>query len=439
MTILETSRCTVHRKRGEVTGAAIMKSTAFFLWSCALVLLGTSWMTTAAFSHAEQLISGSNQATGSFSGHVWCNDTQAPARFATVILQHVGSEGASGEALSSEPSFSTITGLNGEFLIQNIPSGKYFVLAWLPGYISPLTQLAREDYFGNTNSDLGRELAEILPHVTVQQGQMSSSDIELDRGAEIGGTVIYDDGTPLIGGTIHVYRRDGHSQALKEVVLGNSFLSVHANDTDSHGRYRVDGFPSGQYILSASLPTRANNNAAIVSNSVTTSISPLTLGALQVYSGGVLRGKSARPTSVSEGDVRSDVNIEIPLSKLHSVAGIVVSERDGHPITQGIIELLYADDLSLVQRAYLGLDERLGTDPGTFRFNYVPNGSYVVRVIGGADRIDMRGREDGGSGPGKNGRDHKYKELDMPLSVDGDTNDVIVHVPEMQGGNKPGK
>lgn len=405
-----------------------MRSIAFLLpW--ALSLLTASWMRTAIGPTIIQASTPSNPTKGSVSGRVWCTDTQTPGRFATVILQPISSEVGLGKMAISAPSFTTIAGTDGDFLIQNVPPGRYLALGWLPGYISPLTQLSAENMLTGDKTELLKQLSSLLPHVTVQPDLTSSLTIDLNRGAEIDGTVEYDDGAPLIDGIIHIYARDSHSQAQKEVVLNESLLSARAIYTDSHGRYQVDGLPMGDYIVSASLPARTLNTAGIVSNSVATAINPLALGRLQVYFEGVLRPKLAKPISVREGSVSSGVNIEIPLAKLHSVTGTIVSERDGHAIAQAIVELLYADDSSVVQRSYLGQDESLGTGRGTFRFNYVPNGSYVVSVIDASDDTNVNGRQDGVSSSGRNDLG-KYHDTDMPLNVTGDTTEVIVNVPE---------
>ncbi len=91
---------------------------------------------------------GSSQAqpqyTGSVSGHVYCADTNAPARFARVMLRPVGtSSGTTRENYFSQSQ--ATTGLDGSFQMQNVAPGTYYVFASLTGYLNPLSQVATAD------------------------------------------------------------------------------------------------------------------------------------------------------------------------------------------------------------------------------------------------------------------------------------------------------
>jgi hypothetical protein len=87
----------------------------------------------------------------------------------------------------------------------------------------------------------------------------------------------------------------------------------------------------------------------------------------------VLRLRDAKAFSIVQGGQRDDLDIVIPLMKLHQVAGTVVARSDGHLLKGGSLQLLYADDHSTAQWTHVNED-------GTFAFNYVQDGTYQLKV-----------------------------------------------------------
>ncbi|HEY0307683.1 MAG TPA: carboxypeptidase-like regulatory domain-containing protein [Acidobacteriaceae bacterium] len=75
----------------------------------------------------------SAQYSGSISGHVYCADTSAPARFAQVTLTSVRTTDT--RDFNGGVQTSSTTGLDGSFQIQNVRPGMYYVAATLPGYL----------------------------------------------------------------------------------------------------------------------------------------------------------------------------------------------------------------------------------------------------------------------------------------------------------------
>ena len=81
---------------------------------------------------------------------------------------------------------------------------------------------------------------------------------------------------------------------------------------------------------------------------------------------------------VAAGETAGDTDIEIPLSGLHTVSGTVTALFDGHPIPNGNVRMLYADDREKAREAPL-------LDDGSFTFEYVPEGKYILQVSGAQD------------------------------------------------------
>jgi len=92
---------------------------------------------TAAYAqkHAEE-------PTSTVSGRVFCADTNAPARTATVTLEPVDmAEGMKADMAERHYSFHgerVQTLLDGSFTIRHVEPGTYYVVANQAGYLAPL-------------------------------------------------------------------------------------------------------------------------------------------------------------------------------------------------------------------------------------------------------------------------------------------------------------
>jgi hypothetical protein len=115
------------------------------------------------------------------------------------------------------------------------------------------------------------------------------------------------------------------------------------------------------------------------------------------------------------------VDIEIPLSGLHSVAGIVTAQSDGHTLAHGNVRLLYADDRAPAREA--GLQE-----DGTFAFEYVPQDKYILQVSGAGDAAQplSESTPDGSTPATKPVPEVHYAEKEIPLSVLDDMSGVAI-------------
>jgi hypothetical protein len=308
-------------------------------------------------SQAQQQAKG----TGIVTGHVYCADTKAPARFATVTLQPVSTLGVkpSAQLDNSELPVSLRIGLEGAFTFPAVPPGDYLVLAWLPGYVSPLAQLTTNELHEETDpAAIKQKLTRFLGRLTVYRGQTSSIEISLERGVELSGTVTYDDGIPAAGMIMKLFRQQEGKGPWLEVLLNNSPTGSKLVRTDDRGHFRIAGVPARKYVLSATFPAQYFDGEGVMTGSGMSVLDRSTFGWLEIYSGNTLRVKDARPMEFVAGERRSDVDIVVPLSKLRHLSGIVIAQGDGHPLKIGVLYLLYADDMSLAQRAHIGIRRR---------------------------------------------------------------------------------
>lgn len=148
---------------------------------------------------------------------------------------------------------------------------------------------------------------------------------------------------------------------------------------------------------------------------------------LPLYSVDVMRMSNASGYLLGSGQARTGSDLVFPLAKLHRVGGQVLA-KDGHVLNGGKIELLYADDQSEMTETTVEYDER------AFHLEFVPEGDFLLKV---ADAKDLT-RVQVANAPGSTPRFHEdsktlksHGDAEHALLVKGDTNDVLVVVPEV--------
>ena len=178
--------------------------------------------------------------------------------------------------------------------------------------------------------------------------------------------------------------------------------------TDARGHYYKAGLPPGSYIVEVKLPDVSMVPTTIVGKEGLR----LTLkgdDALCVFSGDKYRLEDATPVEVTADEDIPGVNIDIPTVGLHSVSGAVAMVGTGETVTVGEVLLLDPKDKTELRRAEI-------QGNGSFQFNFVPSGTYLVRVdarAGGADGIPLK----------------VYAPLEKPLDVESDMTNLTLNVP----------
>ncbi len=118
------------------------------------------------------------------------------------------------------------------------------------------------------------------------------------------------------------------------------------------------------------------------------------------------------------------MDITIPLSKLHSISGVVTAASDGHPIKAGNIHHRRPSRQGNGrQRGELDSD-------GAFHIDGVPEGSYTLRVQSACDRQNQQVSVAGGMNISSEKIAHQYGDLEQPLKVEGDIPNLVLSVPE---------
>lgn len=424
------------------------------------------------------------QESATLTGHVICADTNAPARFAKVLLKSASpsqsnddflgilnaankAKDAKGPQLSKEDAaaqkaqqaaaakmfaafsdlvYSTTVGVDGTYTFTNVRPGTYYVHATAAGYIDPLAAFSSDDLTSHDPAVVQR-IAAVATMVTINGTESARADLRLERGASITGHVFYDDGTPAAGWTVRpIYP----STAASSVASPFSALGLDSSDidlshlnqtaaTDETGRFHIAGLPTGSYVLQArfigsTLGTSGFN--AITSNSgsplANRSMLAERMGLrLTVYSGNTLRRSDAKSISVVAGDERTGVDLTMPLNSLHSISGHVLAKTDGHPVNSGAIELT-AQDASGKPDTSLHFLASIHPD-GSFRFDYVPSpATFTLKTDDAADATTTSTKHMLGSTIAEQKTQHAYGSASTTVQVnDSDLDNLTLAVPDI--------
>jgi hypothetical protein len=368
---------------------------------------------------------------GTVTGLVLCTDTGKPARFASVMLLPAYDAKAAGTGPDKNQvdlDETGTTGLDGKFKIEAVPPGEYYAFATLDGYIDP-TLAVDENRLGSDASEREKLADEIeqwkdhLVKLTVTAQHISDINVSIDRGAEIDGSVSYDDSSPAIGVHFAVLRKTAKDRWIK---LGSSGDTDQASD--GRGRYSIPNLPEGEYKVCALLPVKDED------------ASP------QFCFGGGFRIDKAEAVKVSAGETHGGVDIVLPLDGLFTVAGNVSAGTDAHAPQQATVHLLYADDRAIARQTPMQKD-------GSFSFAWVPAGAYILQITNAQDAAaagaaqspatsdaqnsttpDSTTANSTASGAGTQPQPtvgvHKYMDKELPLTVQSDMDDVTVTLTE---------
>lgn len=340
---------------------------------------------------------------GTVTGIVLCADTGKPARFAEVTLfapsEKDGSVSAGGSAL---------TGLDGRFKMVNVPPGHYYAYAELEGYLNldralDYAQASKHASEQEQMQDMIDQWKDHWTEVDVEARGSADLSLQVERGAEITGTVSYDDGNPAIGMHFQLLRKT-EKNGWANVGAPSDQWSI-SEVTDGHGHYNLTNLLGGEYTVCALMPV-GNQDVAP-----------------RICLGNTYRMKDAGSVTLQAGDISRGADIVIGLNGLHTVAGSVTAAADGHALARGTLRLLYADDREKVREIPL-------FDDGSFSFPYLPEGSYIIQVSGALD-AEPKASE---PGPGDAGAAAKtptarlYQDKELPLIVQTDLKDIQIQL-----------
>lgn len=321
-----------------------------------------------AFSLITGSILRAQDATGTVSGTVVCNDGNAPGRGAKVALipldRLVSKKDGSG-------SKSTSTDFSGIYEFGSVAPGTYVVNASLDGYNDDLKLVLSVLDFAIVE-DRKRVFA-AFPQVTVKPATIVRKDLVLRRAAAISGRATVDTGGVPGRSAVIATRIPGIGQADSLISRSEgSELFTQSSPIDDRGDFRIAGLPAGKYRISLRV-TEAYFRVEVDKGSIRPQPERTGTAELNVYAPEALDEAHARVIEVNDGDEITDADITVPTRLLHSVAGIVT--EGGAPVAGISITLERERD-----GASIGASDALSMADGSYRFDLLPPGNYTVRA-----------------------------------------------------------
>ena len=437
----------------------------------------------ASYSSAQQ---PPVQPGATLSGHVYCGDTNVPARFAKVMLKStgpsapgddifgalsaIGDEASGGGknggkprmsaeeaaqqkeqlaaaskmfAAMSDMLYNATVGIDGTYTFTNVKPGTYYVHATVAGYVDPFSSIAPDDL---TSQDpaVKKRVASLVTVVTIDGNSSARADLRLERGASVTGRVVYDDGSPAAGWTVRpVHPTPAGPNPFAALGVDASdldFAHISENSiTDDTGRFHISGLSSGDYILQARLVTATLGTSAanpLGGSGIGAAAGGIGGGAsilgdrmglrLTVYSGDALRLADAKPVKLGAGEDRTGVDITMPLHALHSIGGRVVSKADGRPVNSGTVELT-AQDAAGKDDASIHLTATIRSN-GTFRFDYVPGPFTFTLKVANAKELQAAPAEPPAA-DSKAGDDGEMPSVLLGMAAAGKTKTIHTYGP----------
>ncbi len=355
--------------------------------------------------------------TGTIVGQVFTGDTKTPARFAVVFTIPIPVFDKTGKPTLPEVHGRDVTktNLDGEYTLPLVAPGDYLVVAEIEGYLSPLCDFAQKD-LENLTPDRIKKLTGLVPMVHVENGKTSHSDITLERGASISGTVTFDDGSPGIGVYVAIAPAQDQPNDKRPLTLG--MIDRGLKSADDHGQYRITGLPDGKYIVDVLL------SGLLQRNPMARGYDPdpyrgYSSGQLTpIYAEKTLHLKDAKVYEIKGGEDLGGADITIPLRGLYTVDGTVAVQGNQPPVAFGSVALQDVNDKAFKRFSFI--------INRYFQFRYLPPGKYELRTEQLSDQPPHT------MGGPEQGPDHTYAAGTVTFEVvDKDLSGVVLTIPEI--------
>jgi len=251
-----------------------------------------------AFHSVQSQTAEAKTGTATVSGRVTLKSE--PARGVVVHLQ-------SEEAMKAEdrsPGLRMKTDENGRFRFAGLKAGRYMLIAFTPGFVTP-----SENTFGPRTKTIDLADGE----------NVDNQEITLKRGAVITGRVTDANGKPLVEQRVELTRLDDRGQPARSAPGFNPY----ANSTDDRGIYRIYGLQAGRYLIGAGFAQREGSIMVTVNRAYYQF----------TYHPDTTEQSKAKVIDVSEGFEATGIDIKMAgAKKTYDVFGRLVNADTGQPI-----------------------------------------------------------------------------------------------------------
>jgi len=352
-----------------------------------LALAGVSAQQTGVRDSLAQPTIG----TATISGQVVLDDaTPQPVRRARVTVA----------SLQGGATKWTMTDASGQFVIADLPAGRYTITAAKPGIVRATYGAKRFDRPGTP--------------VSVADGQHAANLVlKMLRGAVLTGVIRDENGQPAPGVRVQAqqFRVQNGERMLMAVAGGSGELT---DTTDDRGMYRIFGLGPGEYVLSA-MPrdtargdiqqttdadlraaqqaiqggggmtrppqlSAATNNANAAATPAPRVIDGPTIGFATVFYPGTPSPAEAQTLNLAAGEERSGVDLQLRLLHTARVEGIVTTPAGVPPQSVSLLMSPGIQGQPQVRQATVMMNGVTPGPDGKFVFTGVAPGQYTINA-----------------------------------------------------------
>jgi Carboxypeptidase regulatory-like domain len=282
-------------------------------------------------------------------------------------------KGARVEVFSSDHSgvrLTTNTNDRGEFQIDGLVAGKYYVNVMGPGVPRPsgfgmriplpIAAIPRaEDY------------PEIVPRhdavFAVDGSNTAEIEVRVPRGGSLSGKVMKSDGSPVSNVVVHLVSREGAT---------GPYMARFSTQTNHKGVYKFENVLPAEYLVSAATATDDKSGNLDILARIRGEYQIVTFHPAATRLGDALTVK------VDPGRESAGVNITLVERKTLSVSGTLIRGRDGSPVA-GAAVVLRNKNAELTGPLMPGMGDRRteSSSDGKWSFSNVDPGDYEVTAL----------------------------------------------------------
>lgn len=300
-------------------------------------------------------------------GTVVYADTGRPLRYARISLV----------ANTGEASFAEASDKRGEFVVGNVPAGRYVLMLDAPGVLKP------EGFNSRTGPVIPQlklsDRSDLYTEISVNGTDSVEVKVQAVRGGVITGRVLAEDDEPLANAEIKLLRRENDKWVPVKSTWSDSGEDAGLRRADASGVYRLAGLRAGDYLVRAAEPSIGDERIA---------------GADEAYGDGsfmvayhpsATRFKDAQAVTVIEGSEATSVDIRLPERAPHTLTGTVTFGPKNAPAGWVEIAIERKDEVGFPRTGVNGTTR--ADAQGKWRVPGLPPGDYQVR-IGGSVRTE---------------------------------------------------
>ena len=300
-------------------------------------------------------------------GRAIYHDSEQPVRRVGVVLRSLTSFGP--EQLAAT------TNARGEFRIEGVPAGRYFIGVNGSGVVSTDSFIEIGDYSGSRH-DL-TDMRKYFEEIEVDGRTNKQVLIRARRGGVVTGKVSYANGDPAIDHPITILRRKRNRYS---IFFTNDNTMRQRLITDDRGVFRISGLPTGDYIVGATPVIEHGelvNDSTLEANMVGSSLS-------MTFHPSTMLATDATPIRVDAGEDKAGIDITLADQELHTVSGVVRSRDNRQPLANAKVNIIRKETYENVGRVFWpysnGMPGVTTDHLGRWRLREVPDGRYIIFV-----------------------------------------------------------